>query len=710
MSFSSGRNLQNNINTTEAQTLSNKTLDNTTVIQSGADIQTPAIIDPSRSDVKKDTLANLQTYASSASNGQLCYATDSKKMFQVLDSALSDVGGGASGINYITNPDAEVNADGWNNYANTTPGVLPDDFLGTVNGGWSNIAASPSSPLRGSKSFAFGGINGGANDLQGHGVYSSFTVDSADLAKKLTISFDYLIDDSALTNAVDGMLRVYIYDEDKSQLIRVNGEDIQLNANSGTHYAQFQTDSVSTNYRLVIHQALALNVAEDYTIRMDNVKVGPTVIAKGTIVTDWIDFTPTGTWVSGNETYTGKYRRVGDSAEIQYNVNLTGAPTATILAFDPPSGLTFDNGKKPTGATTMVVGGGEIKDAGTNAYHCRGIISGNTVSMRTFKSDATNATLTSVTNIVPHTFANNDSVSVTVLVPIAGWSSNAKMSEDLGGREVVVEARGNGAETLIGNVTNTPFITEKDTTSSWDGAIFTAPETGTYSIEGALNSSGIDMRYFSSWVDTGSGFVVVNSVLASPTVSQYSTFSDGISLNKGDKYAIRSENTITLSNFGRYHWIQIKKDSSPQTILETETVAARYTSNSGQSIGSGTEPIIVFEDITADTHNAYNTSTGEYTVPVGGWYSLNSLVTFAALNRVPNLTIWVNIYLNGVESKRVQEEETGTDTGIAAYQASDMNYYEKGDVITIRVYQNTGTSESLSTVGSRNVFSIHRIK
>jgi hypothetical protein len=106
MSFSSGRNLQNNINTTEAQTLSNKTMDSTTVIQSGADIQTPAIIDPSRSDVKKDTLSNLQTYAASASNGQLCYATDSKKMFQVLDGALAEVGGGAGGINYITNPDA----------------------------------------------------------------------------------------------------------------------------------------------------------------------------------------------------------------------------------------------------------------------------------------------------------------------------------------------------------------------------------------------------------------------------------------------------------------------------------------------------------------------------------------------------------------------------------------------------------------------------
>ena len=190
MSFSAGKNLQNNINTTEAQTLSNKTMDSTTTIQAGATIETPSVIDPARLDVKKDTLAALEAYAATpgVTNGQLVYATDSKKMFQVLDGALAEVGGGSGGINYITNPDAEVNADGWTNYANTVAGELPDDFGGTVSGAWDNIAASTSSPLRGSKSFVFGGINSGSGDLQGHGVYSSFVIDSADQAKKLTIS------------------------------------------------------------------------------------------------------------------------------------------------------------------------------------------------------------------------------------------------------------------------------------------------------------------------------------------------------------------------------------------------------------------------------------------------------------------------------------------------------------------------------------------
>jgi hypothetical protein len=55
-----------------------------------------SVVTPSRLDVKQDTFANLQTYASSASNGQLCFATDTKVMYQVVDSALVLVGGGGT--------------------------------------------------------------------------------------------------------------------------------------------------------------------------------------------------------------------------------------------------------------------------------------------------------------------------------------------------------------------------------------------------------------------------------------------------------------------------------------------------------------------------------------------------------------------------------------------------------------------------------------
>lgn len=69
------------VGTTDSQALSNKTL-------TGANIQAPI-----RSDVKQDTLANLTTYALTATNGQIVYATDEKAMYQVVDTELVGIGG-----------------------------------------------------------------------------------------------------------------------------------------------------------------------------------------------------------------------------------------------------------------------------------------------------------------------------------------------------------------------------------------------------------------------------------------------------------------------------------------------------------------------------------------------------------------------------------------------------------------------------------------
>lgn len=696
MGFSAGKNIQNNINLDEAQTLSNKTLDSTNTIEAGATIQTPAIINPSRSDVKKDTLANLQTYASSASNGQLCYATDSKKMFQVLDGALAEVGGGAGGINYISNPDAEVNADGWSNYANTTPGVLPDDFGGTVDGGWSNIAASPSSPLRGSKSFIFGGINGGANDLQGHGVYSSFTVDSADLAKKLTISFDYLIDDSLLSNAVDGMLRVYIYDEDKSQLIRVNGEDLKLNANSGTHYAQFQTDSVSTNYRLVIHQALALVSSEDYAIRIDNVQVGPTKIALGMPTASQYsvansDFTATVTGGTVNEMTAIPYQTGDGTWRMKFNLRMTGWGTTT--------------------ANTITISGittGSFRQACSIAY------SNSNGSYMNASMIASSNTITCYSEVSVNWATFETYVSGDIeLAEKPTWARDiqqAQMSEDLGGREIIGRYTTTTTPTIGTSLTDIDFDTVNDeTVSMMDVAtgIVTIPESGYYDLFVNLEMSGTQTEGnviqvdFTKSVSTVATIARSRVTLTTATEMSIQNTALGIYLVKGETVKVQASNasasTVSLRNTAANRFDVIKR-SSPQTILETETVAARYTSNSGQSMSPGTD--VIYEDRDFDTHNTYNTSTGVYTVPVSGIYQVNASFRLNSANAT-NAAILVNgiIKTFGTYSSGSQGNPS----------MSDIITLEKGDLITVE--QNGGPSgTTLSTTSGVNYFSIARIK
>ena len=74
----------NVVGTSDTQTLTNKTIQ-------GASIETPT-----RLDVKQDTEANLITYAGTASDGQIVFATDTQKMYQIIANELEPIGGGGS--------------------------------------------------------------------------------------------------------------------------------------------------------------------------------------------------------------------------------------------------------------------------------------------------------------------------------------------------------------------------------------------------------------------------------------------------------------------------------------------------------------------------------------------------------------------------------------------------------------------------------------
>jgi hypothetical protein len=64
-----------------------------------------AVVTPSRLDVKQDTESNLSTYALTATNGQIVFATDSKAYFGVLDTEIVPLGGGAGGSSLVWDKD-----------------------------------------------------------------------------------------------------------------------------------------------------------------------------------------------------------------------------------------------------------------------------------------------------------------------------------------------------------------------------------------------------------------------------------------------------------------------------------------------------------------------------------------------------------------------------------------------------------------------------
>ena len=110
------------VGTTDTQELTNKTL-------TGASIE-----EPIRSDVKQDTLANLTTYAASATNGQIVFATDEKKMFQVVDGELVSIGGAGivkltAGENISANDQVYISTGTGNDSARTAGRIYKADAL-----------------------------------------------------------------------------------------------------------------------------------------------------------------------------------------------------------------------------------------------------------------------------------------------------------------------------------------------------------------------------------------------------------------------------------------------------------------------------------------------------------------------------------------------------------------------------------------------------
>lgn len=182
--------------------------------------------------------------------------------------------------------------------------------------------------------------------------------------------------------------------------------DIRLQQNSGGALALESTD---------LYNHIAIEELPDFSV----------FSAITPVVTTW-DFqswTPTGAW-SSNTTYTGKWRRVGDTGEYQVKVQVSGAPTSATLSVNLPSGHVIDTNKLLIGTENEQLGIATIFDNGTAFY--TGIVeigtTSSTVKVRYSSVSGSLIALNSdVTQAAPMTWASGDYVHMIFRVPIVGW-------------------------------------------------------------------------------------------------------------------------------------------------------------------------------------------------------------------------------------------------------------------------------------------------
>ena len=141
-------------------------------------------------------------------------------------------------------------------------------------------------------------------------------------------------------------------------------------------------------------------------------------------INEWQSYTPGCAWTT-NATTTGRWRRVGDSMEIQTRTELTGAPNVATYTVDLPSGYTIDTSKMPNATqyhTAFVGGSGAGSDAGTGLIFTP--VYNNTTSITVLYQSTTGAVGTLVTPTTPITWTNTDDISLTCIVPIVEFAGS----------------------------------------------------------------------------------------------------------------------------------------------------------------------------------------------------------------------------------------------------------------------------------------------
>ena len=669
--------------------------------------------------IPNNTKANLD--ALTRKEATLVYATDDDLLYVDNGASLVAVGSGtSSNINYITNASATDNTTGWATYANTA-GVAPVNGTGgSPDITWTRTTTLP---LAGVASFL---LTKDAANRQGQGASFAFTSNSDDQGQPDYMSCSF----QTSANYVAGDVRFYLVDVTNSVVIEPMNVQLPSNSNFGRQVSYFQLPINSTSYRLCVHVASVSALA--YTIKFDTFFFGPQSLFTGAMVSDWSSFTPTGSW-SANTTYTGRQRRVGDSLEMDIQITLSGAPTAAALTVNMPAGLTIDVAKLAAPSNLLQrIGLVSLRDAGTDTFSGFALLESNYTSFSIMRDDG-DGTVSAVTQAAPYTFANTDYIQIKIaLIPIVGWSSGVQLASQATNQIVATRAIKTANQAITVNPTKVTFESVASSNGGYDSAgsydasnnRFISPNAGYFEIRVGCVAANFDAAATIQMYiyKNGAAYLRQDFISASIASTRMTFVLSTLQLVKNDYiefYVGSSDASYSVVGFtgtnDSQSFFEVSQILGNQTIGMDEAVACCYTTNAGQSFTDSVDADVLYEDRVFDTHNAYNTTTGVYTVPVAGVYLIQAKISFAAssgtwgLGEVGN----IYIYVNGVLSSNafLRMEATVALTFVANIPSTFYSgSFVKGDTIKVNAGQNTASTQTLSVSSFVNIVSIQRIK
>jgi hypothetical protein len=192
-------------------------------------------------------------------------------------------------------------------------------------------------------------------------------------------------------------------------------------------------------------------------------------------------------------------------------------------------------------------------------------------------------------------------------------------------------------------------------------------------------------------------------------------------INNGDNKNYEISNAATLSSTGNY------TDANKMMRIHTETGSigivdlnhqsrARAYLSAVSSISTGVWTTIPYDTKNYDSQSEFNTGTYTFTATKDGYYQVNARTEFDISGTPGNGSyLTIGIYINGTlysQGNNLQVAEQGGN-GYLFYNnapvVSDVVPLTAGQTITIRVFQNTGSSYNIKSGTATSYVSIHKV-
>jgi hypothetical protein len=704
VSDSSGKVAASSVSTTTLgfldATSSVQTQLNAKVNSSGGTLTSGSIVTPIRSDVKQDTKANLTTYAATAANGQLVYATDTKEYLAVKDGTLVAIGSasGVGGTDIL--------------FAQTFESAALTDFTQT------GLSLDTSAPLHGAVSAklthqaavnqSFKQVVAVDRKFRGQAIVLSLNIKSAASAGNVTIS---VYDE---TNAASLL--------SSTQLNLSN--DVDGISNTVSFTIPSTSSSISYTITALPQAGSPVTYVDDVVAELSNVALLETSVTVPNI-TAWQSYVPTFQGFGSPTNVEFEYRQVGENVEIRGKFT-SGTSTAVEARMGLPTGL--------TSAGTGIIPSIQIAGLGGRNESFAGIsvLIEPSVTYLTFGQYA-DSTRFALTKQNANAIANSSTqISFTASVPCAGLSATSDKTIPLTQSGLVQEGdsylRLTGFTPVVGSTANKILTLISSTyqqnignaiqylDDAVNGARFIAQRDGLYRFEFSADTHGsaghaVGLTKNTSSVTTGfitlpaSEKIAVGYDTGSGNIvhvfgEAYLTAGDIIRLHTDGATSLSnaSWSTFTASYQGSLQQVSVSSDQKitiPTSELRFEGASAR---------GTGTETAIVqFTSMTKIRGDAFTVD--------------NSNGTAITMTKAGRLSVSSGFFVTGTgytaQITRNQQTRTAVSTNASEVLASDgagtvggnnsMSWtgdVSVGDIIRVAssaaVSANAGNSLSLS--------------